>query len=79
MAIEKEDIQFLENHFDDRYVMHDECNDKQAKINERLSNGDKSFAIINLKLSIMTWGIAIIASTAIAALIKEILSLVMKG
>lgn len=77
--MEREELEFLERHFDSRYVMHDDCNDKQVKINERLSKGDKQFALINLKLSIMTWGITIMASAALTTLVKEIFALITKG
>ena len=79
MPIEREDIEILEHRFDERYVKHDDCNEIQKGIDNRLSKGDKQFALINLKLSIITWGIAIIASTAIGALVKEIIELITKG
>ena len=76
MPVEREDIEILEKHFDDRYVKHDNCNEIQKDFDARLSKGDKQFALINLKLSIMTWGIAIIASAAITAIAKEVIELI---
>ncbi len=76
MPVDREDIEILERHFDERYVKHDNCNEIQKQFDARLSKGDKQFALINLKLSIMVWGIGIIASAAITALVKELIELI---
>lgn len=78
MALDHDDITELKRVFDDRYVQHDTCNDIQKKFNDRLADGNAQFKVINLKLSVMTWGIGIIASTAIGALIKSIIELILK-
>lgn len=78
MAVTHEDVMELKKVFDQRYVLHDECGLRRSEYDDRLAEGTKQFAVINLKLSIIAWGIGIIASAALTVIIKELLELIMK-
>lgn len=46
MAISHEDIQEIKKVLDDRYVRIEDCNDRQAEVNKKLSNDDKRIDLI---------------------------------
>ena len=46
MAVTHEDITELKRVFDDRYVLQTDCNEKQAKINNKFANDDKRIDLI---------------------------------
>lgn len=70
MAIELADIERLEKHFDDRYVLKDECNDTQARVNTKLSNDDKRIELLISQQKINNWLTLAIASGIVALVIK---------
>ena len=48
MAITHEDITELKKVFDDRYVMIEDCKDKQEAVNRKFANDDKRIDLINM-------------------------------
>lgn len=46
MSVEREDIEILEKHFDDRYVLQSDCNDKQEAVNKKFANDDKRIELV---------------------------------
>ena len=78
MAIDREDEERLTARFDERYVRQRECDDKHTEVERRFADGDTNFALITHDLSIIKWGLGIVASTSVATLIKSILELIIK-
>lgn len=46
MAISNEDIRELKSVFDDRYVLQEDCNERQERVNQKLANDDKRIDLI---------------------------------
>ncbi|MBR6051142.1 MAG: hypothetical protein IKP68_08075 [Clostridia bacterium] len=74
MAIDHDDIERL----DERYVRQTSCDDRHKEIDARLNDGTVNFALIKHDLSMIKWGLGIVASTAILELVKSILDLIMR-
>lgn len=70
MPIDKEDFTELTERFDARYVKREDCDDKHADINGKLSHDDKRLAVIEYQQKINNWLTAAIAGGIIALVIK---------
>lgn len=65
----------IREEFDSKYVKAETCADIQKGVAERLSDGDAQFKVINTKLSLITWGIGIIASGVIVFIVERIMNM----
>ena len=73
MTITHDDIQELKRVFDDRYVLQNDCETTQQKINSRFANDDKRIELLIHQQTINNWLTGAIASGIIALLIKVFL------
>lgn len=71
--VTREDIEVIQNHLDERYVLQSDCNDTQLKINSKLANDDKRIEILIQQQRINNWLTLAIASGIIALVIKVFL------
>ena len=68
--LEQNDINDLQNRFDQRYVKRDECEDNRVTIQSSLHSDDKRLAVIEQQQNINNWLTLAIASGIIALVIK---------
>lgn len=78
MAVGREDIQELTEHFDDRYVKQKDCDERQEKINNRLAEDDKRIVLVDHRLRVIEKIALVIASSVIAQLVISLFSLLVK-
>ena len=78
MAVDREDIEILENHFDDRYVLQSTCGDNQTKINNKLANDDKRIEIIAHDFAVVKKLMWAVASASIGSLVVAFFELILK-
>ena len=78
MAFTSEDVQGLENIFDDRYVLQSDCNERQEAVSKRFANDDKRIDKLIDRMEIWNKLFWIIASSSIGALVMSVLELVLK-
>ncbi len=45
MELDFETVHKLEEHFDDRYVLQSDCNEKQESVNKKFANDDKRMTV----------------------------------
>lgn len=76
MELSLETIHQLEGHFDDRYVLQSDCNEKQENVNKKFANDDKRIELLVQRAK--TWDklLKIITSASVGALIAEIANLI---
>ena len=72
------DIHELEAIFDDRYVLKDDCAEKQERVNQRFANDDTRIKLFEQKMKSWEWIFKLIATGTIGTLLTSILSLVFK-
>lgn len=65
-----EDIQLIRKELDDRYVLQNDCDTIQQRINDRFANDDKRIELLIHQQAINNWLTGLIASGIIALLIK---------
>ena len=70
MAVTHEDITELKKVFDDRYVLQSDCDNNQAKINNKFANDDKRIEILIQQQKINNWLTLAIAGGIISLVIK---------
>lgn len=77
-----EQMDYLDKHFEDKFkrifVQIDDCNDKQGKINGKLSNDDTRIKLFEQKMKSWEWMFKLIATGTVGTLITSILSLILK-
>lgn len=73
MAFSIDEIKELEHHFDERYVLQIDCNEKQETFATKLSNDDKRIELIAQRLSWNNWLTTAIAGGIVALVIKVFL------
>lgn len=80
MAVSHDDVMELKKVFDDRYVMQENCNERQENINKKLANDDKRIDILileqkqnNKQQKINNWLTTAIAAGIISLVIKVFL------
>ena len=78
MSITHEDFTEIKKELDDRYVLQSDCNDKQGAVNKKLANDDKRIDKLLDKFNIVSKLLWVIASSAIGALVLELLGLIFK-
>lgn len=66
--IDLHDIEELKKHFDDRYVLVDDCNDIQKDVSKKFANDDKRISTSENTLKL--WGK--LAWVAVSALVAEV-------
>ena len=78
MSISREDLDVIEQHLDDRYVMQADCNEKQAANNKRFANDDKRIELIQHDFSVIKKLVTIVATASIGSLVAAIFELILK-
>lgn len=85
--IEREDFEFLQKEFDNRYVLQSSCNEKQEQVRNKLANDDKRIDLIlanqkndrenfNSKIAFNNW----LTTAVLAAIIGAVIAFYcMKG
>lgn len=63
--MDEHELQFLRNEFDQRYVKKDDCVDNRTKVDRRIDETEKSFAVLNTKLN---WLIGILSTIGVSVL-----------
>lgn len=63
--MEEHELTFLRNEFDQRYVKKDDCVDNRTKVDRRIDETEKSFAVLNTKLN---WLIGILSTIGVSVL-----------
>lgn len=63
--MEEHELTFLRNEFDQRYVKKDDCVDNRVKVDRRIDETEKSFAVLNTKLN---WLIGILSTIGVSVL-----------
>lgn len=71
-------IRELEEIFDDRYVLKNDCSEKQDKVNKMFANDDTRIKLFEQKMKSWEWIFKLIATGTIGTLLTSILSLVFK-
>lgn len=76
-----EQMDYLTNHFDDRYkkmfVYIDDCNNKQEKINYKFANDDKRIEIISHDFGVIKKLMWAVASASIGSLVVAFFELIL--
>lgn len=70
--INKEDFAELQERFDTRYKLKDECDKEMTAVSDKLSNDATQFAVINTKLSLILWGLGAIGVAVIGFLVRYV-------
>lgn len=78
MSISREDLNEIQEAFDDRYVMQSTCNEKQTENNKKFANDDTRIRLFEQKMRSWEWLFKLIATGTIGTLLTSILSLVFK-
>lgn len=78
MPLTREDFTEIKNELDDRYVLQSDCNDKQEAVNKNLANDDKRIDKLLDRFNTVSKLLWVIASSAISALVLELLGLIFK-
>lgn len=68
--ISKEDRDELQELFDTRYKLKEECDEEMKVVSENQSKHETQFAVINTKLSAILWLIGVVGAAVIGAIIK---------
>ena len=68
--ISKEDRDELQELFDTRYKLKEECDDEMKVVSEKQSKYETQFAVINTKLSAILWLLGVVGAAVIGAIIK---------
>lgn len=63
--MDEHELTFLRNEFDQRYVKKDDCVDNRTKVDRRIDETEKSFAVLNTKLN---WLIGILSTIGVSVL-----------
>lgn len=63
--MDEHELTFLRNEFDQRYVKKDDCVDNRVKVDRRIDETEKSFAVLNTKLN---WLIGILSTIGVSVL-----------
>ena len=78
MALDHNDIMELKKVFDDRYVLQNDCNEKQESINKKFANDDKRIDIIFNDFSVIKKLMWTVASASIGSLITAVFEIILK-
>lgn len=78
VALEHDDIMELKKVFDDRYVLQSDCNEKQEKVNNKLSKDDKRIELLVHDFKVIKWLITTVAASSIGALVVSLFELILK-
>lgn len=64
------DIKQIEEHFDNRYVLKDDCTDRQEKVESRIEDSEKNIAILVTKMNTLIKILSAISVPVLAIAIK---------
>ena len=78
VALDHNDIMELKKVFDDRYVLQNDCNEKQEAINKKFANDDKRIDIIFHDFSVIKKLMWTVASASIGSLITAVFEIILK-
>lgn len=68
--LEKTDIVELQERFDMRYKLKEDCDKEMSDVSEKLSKDATRLAVMNTKLSLVLWLLGAIGAAVITVLIK---------
>ena len=71
--MDRELLQELQEWFDQRYKLREDCDKEMDKVTERLAKNDERYAVINTKLSALLWGVGVLCTAVIGFLVKYVL------
>lgn len=63
-------IKELQEWFDQRYKLREDCDKEMDAVNTKLANDATQFAVINTKLSAILWILGVVSTAVIGFLIK---------
>ena len=66
-----DEILELQEKFDARYKLREDCDSDMEDVNKKLANDDKRLAVIELQVKINNWLTAAIASGIIALVVRS--------
>lgn len=78
MSMSREDLNEIEQHFDDRYVLQVRCSEKQLKFNERLAMDDKRIEIMYHDFGVVKKLMWAVATASIGTLVVAFFELILK-
>ena len=78
MSLSREDLDIIEQHLDDRYVMQTDCNEKQESVNKKFANDDKRIELIQHDFNVIKKLVTIVATASIGSLVAAIFELILK-
>lgn len=68
--LEKTDIAELQERFDMRYKLKEDCDKEMSDVSEKLSKDATRLAVMNTKLSLVLWLLGAIGAAVITVLVK---------
>lgn len=74
--ITREDLEVIESHCDDRYVLKEDCNDKQRSHANKFANDDKRIEILSREASAIKKLVWIVATATVGQLVAMVFDLI---
>ena len=68
--IEHADLKELQERFDARYKLRDDCDREMDEVSKKLASDATQFAVINTKLSAILWMLGVVGTGLIGFVIK---------
>lgn len=78
MSISREDLDIIEQHLDDRYVMQTDCDSTQRENNKKFANDDKRIEIIQHDFNVIKKLVTVVATASIGSLVTAIFELILR-
>lgn len=75
MSVSVEDLEVIEKHLDNRYVMQSDCNETKSEINLSISKQRTKLEIATHDLSAIKKGIWLVATASIGSLVTALFEL----
>ena len=79
MGITREDIEIIERHLDERYVLQSDCNSNRGDVQARISKQSTKIEIATHDLAGIKKGIWIVATASIGSLVTALANLILGG
>ena len=76
--MEHDEVMRLQDVFDDRYVLKDDCVERQETVNKKFANDDKRIELLIQKWSTLEKLVGIIATATVGTLITTIVQSLVK-
>lgn len=79
MAIDRDDLSYIEKEMEKIFVTRKECDDVTDEINRKLANDSTELALIKQTLNTISWVSKTTLATVIAVIVGAILKLIIAG